>query len=623
MSRWFQSKPNADIGSNSSLLASPNAKIHKLNSRMGSMRSSYSTTKKSENLSKKLQLKKLGYYNPNIKINRAQNYFFEMFKKSKHRCDLLIPHTIFLSNETISEWYFTSKSGKVLRKNLENLKIMEVFKALLRVPEFTYAVNEIQSLKTMPFTDESYILQQIEKAAQENPNDSNIIAKLYETYGNSSDWNSTRYKFQTDQSMNSTFYKWNNEPTVTFTVNKIIKNCKKATHDAEINILDSTLPPIAYVRLEVGESRLFRPHEFYKLITESLDNIRVIQSLVCYKGSIQPPYCYSTYICEYKCRDSTTGDKFTFYKGKVSLPLEKRLKIDRLSINSSLLKEKLNMSAKQLRDHFEKAYQAKLVYAKFKFIHDVFGKIYYIGATEEIFYLPNLGINNIKIKKIIRLKSRQKKVKTCFGQFCDYRKYSEEETFQFDCKNFNNQLEDEFYEIFGALIKKAHDQPVLVNKLLERHKFLHKDEEPSRFAPSASSEYSRTDTLYESRTMLSSQTPSEKKLPTITKTSHFKRRFNLKNYHSFYRVVKVCRHCYQVYTMLTDYFNEIENLPKKGGKRARSQGAKRSFGDFQTPEKGQDTKLSSKKAFLIKTLSQAKKRRKSILLNKPPLPHAY
>jgi len=138
--------------------------------------------------------------------------------------------------------------------------------------------------------NENNIIKQIQKAAQDNPNDNNMIAKLYETYGSSSDWNTTKQKFQTDTSFNTTMQKWKEESTVSFTVNQISENCNRVTHEAEILILDSFLPPIAYVRLEVGESRLYKPHEFYKLITESLGNVRMIQSLVCYKGSIQPPY---------------------------------------------------------------------------------------------------------------------------------------------------------------------------------------------------------------------------------------------------------------------------------------------------------------------------------------------
>ena len=240
-----------------------------------------------------------------VKLKGSSDYFFEMFKQGRHRCEVLIPHTVFLSNEIISEWYFTSKDGRVLRKKEGNLKIMEVFKALLKVPEFNYAVNEIQSQKSMPFSDDNYIIQQIKKAAIDNPKEDEIIAKLYDTYGNSSDWNSTKYKFQSETSMTSTGQKWHTESPVGFTVNQITHNCQNAIHEVEINILDSTLPPIAYVRLEVGENKLYRPHEFYKLITESLGNILMIQSLVCYKGSIQPPYCYSTYMCEYKHVDST------------------------------------------------------------------------------------------------------------------------------------------------------------------------------------------------------------------------------------------------------------------------------------------------------------------------------
>lgn len=231
-----------------------------------------------------------------------------MFKKGSDRCKVLIPHTVFLSNETINEWYFTSKDGRVLRKSPAHCKIMEVYKSLLDLPEVSYAVTMLQSVKSKPLFEER-VLELIQKNAEDNATDAQSVAKLFETFGNSSDWNSTKNKFQTDTSQTSMFQKWQNESNASFTINQITENLKKIKHDAEIKILDSTLPPLAYVRVEVGENRPYKPHELYNLITESLSNVKMIQSLVYYKGSIQLPYSYSTYICEFQHQNNEAGAK--------------------------------------------------------------------------------------------------------------------------------------------------------------------------------------------------------------------------------------------------------------------------------------------------------------------------
>lgn len=179
------------------------------------------------------------------------------------------------------------------------------------------------------------------------------------------------------------------------------------------------------------------------------------------------------------------------------------------------------------------------------------------------------------------------------------------------------------------LSNKAHDQPILVGKLLDKHNFRHKSDENSRFGSSSSSELSRYDLVTSPGAGLPPRSGSRGLLPDVerSKTSHFKRRFNLQNYHSFYRVVKVCHNCYKVYTILTDYFSEIEKLPSR---RPRSLSAHRR----QTPgapgveaadSENQDLKgtLSTKKTFLMKTLGQVQKRRKNIIFAKPPLAEQF
>mmetsp|Transcript_35414 Transcript_35414/g.40947 ORF Transcript_35414/g.40947 Transcript_35414/m.40947 type:complete len:87 (+) Transcript_35414:685-945(+) len=77
-----------------------------------------------------------------------------------------------------------------------------------------------------------------------------------------------------------------------------------AKTDTEIKILDSFLPPIAYIRLVTGEAHGFKPHELYSNFVDAVGNIKMIQSFVYFRGSLQTPLAYSTYICEYEFADS-------------------------------------------------------------------------------------------------------------------------------------------------------------------------------------------------------------------------------------------------------------------------------------------------------------------------------
>lgn len=96
---------------------------------------------------------------------------------------MLIPDTIFVSNETIVDWFFTSKDGVVLRKTPKKLKSAEIFKVLLSSPEVSKAMDILQSDKRRQVSDE-YLVQKLEKEITDQ-NENNFIQNLMETYTNS------------------------------------------------------------------------------------------------------------------------------------------------------------------------------------------------------------------------------------------------------------------------------------------------------------------------------------------------------------------------------------------------------------------------------------------------------
>jgi hypothetical protein len=74
----------------------------------------------------------------------------------------MVPQTVFMSNGMITEWYFTSKQGSVVRKRYKNLSIREFYKNLLQAPEFTHAINFIHNIRNKPMSKD-LIHDKIEK----------------------------------------------------------------------------------------------------------------------------------------------------------------------------------------------------------------------------------------------------------------------------------------------------------------------------------------------------------------------------------------------------------------------------------------------------------------------------
>ena len=92
---------------------------------------------------------------------------------------MLIPHTIFISNEIITDWFFTSKDGYVLRKHVKNLKVSEIFKSLLHSPEVYKAIEMLNSDKRRQISDE-FLINKIENGIKD-PHESDYIHALMET----------------------------------------------------------------------------------------------------------------------------------------------------------------------------------------------------------------------------------------------------------------------------------------------------------------------------------------------------------------------------------------------------------------------------------------------------------
>jgi hypothetical protein len=84
----------------------------------------------------------------------------------------------------------------------------------------------------------------------------------------------------------------------------------------------------------------------------------------------------------------------------------KKHRDEKLIILSEHLKQKFHNLVDVLKRHYEQAYSAKLNYAKFKFIQDVFGQIYFIGIDDYILYTAK-DDRLLKVNQIIRLKAKK------------------------------------------------------------------------------------------------------------------------------------------------------------------------------------------------------------------------
>lgn len=203
-------------------------------------------------------------------------------------------------------------NGTVLRKSSKNLQIMEVFKALLSTPEVAHAVELLQSVKMKPIT-ETALADKYEMDEDDDNNDSIHIGKFYDDNETSTEWDITKQKYTTESMALSIFDRKDGVLDESFSLEIISANCKRLKDNSELEDLDSFLPPIAYVRLEGGENRSYKPHELYILLTESLSSVTMIQALVFYKGGIQPPYSFSTTICEFHNNPREKGTKVNLF----------------------------------------------------------------------------------------------------------------------------------------------------------------------------------------------------------------------------------------------------------------------------------------------------------------------
>mmetsp|Transcript_35414 Transcript_35414/g.40946 ORF Transcript_35414/g.40946 Transcript_35414/m.40946 type:complete len:100 (+) Transcript_35414:378-677(+) len=99
---------------------------------------------------------------------------------------------------------------------------MEVFKVLISRPDFAAVMEHMHSSKHKPLSNQ-LLLDKIESHVSDGNQDLSTIPIMFETNGNSSDWNTTKNRFLTESSANSQFPNKAKESNYSFTANQISK----------------------------------------------------------------------------------------------------------------------------------------------------------------------------------------------------------------------------------------------------------------------------------------------------------------------------------------------------------------------------------------------------------------
>ena len=251
-----------------------------------------------------------------------------------------------------------------------------------------------------------------------------------------------------------------------------------------------------------------------------------------------------------------------------------------MKVISSIFNQNMISCFNIFKTHFEKIYSAKLNYVKMKFIQDVYDNIYFIGISEHILYTP-IQMRKIRLKKVIRLKSKKvsslvigSRIKSPNAQanFENTHGMSCFLTLELQMKNsktlvllrYINKVEydkieagvhhNQQFQVYGTIIKKAAQHPRLVLSILNKHGFKVIGDSNK----SVSINESDDKIVDFNDNLISIQNTSQRSLAEQVPPPDLDPKFNLSNFQRVYKIYKVCQNCYQVYAMLTEYFNELE-----------------------------------------------------------------
>lgn len=64
-----------------------------------------------------------------------------------------------------------------------------------------------------------------------------------------------------------------------------VRQIESANTNGKITENDNDLPPIAFVRQTDGSAKGYRPHEFYNLISEHLNDVTMMQPFIFSRGN--------------------------------------------------------------------------------------------------------------------------------------------------------------------------------------------------------------------------------------------------------------------------------------------------------------------------------------------------
>eukprot|EP00347_Sterkiella_histriomuscorum_P002921 403366282 len=399
-----------------------------------------------------------------------------------------------------------------------------------------------------------------------------------------------------------------------WTLKKILKEMSmKSVNQRMIEKYDNDLPYLAYVKFHSQKSRGFKPFEFYQLIHERLGEVKLIQTYIYTRIQQQPenqdrnfnqnqkegkPSAIpigGCYYCEYSHPQNIQPPQMIINKQQVSQDLLNKMHKDGIRILNTSLTTLIEEKTKVIVSYLENTIHIDVKRAYLKFLQDS-------NRDESINSQQNLPVQRLLNDSFVfggnklhtdKTKWRDSHVsKICYGDFCDfqfndnhkflsYRGKKKEFEKNFGLipeknKIFNNKFD---FTVSGLIIKKIEDNPIVAEQILQKHCIVRKNPNIIASQENTARKQNNKTPIEDDQTVQG----NNQKLQTISvqveiasadndlgmglgniqdpkSKSHIKfirKRLYPDSLNQLYKAVTVCKTCFLIYSLLSDYFDEL------------------------------------------------------------------
>ncbi|CDW78909.1 UNKNOWN [Stylonychia lemnae] len=498
----------------------------------------------------------------------SDTYFFEIFNKLKKKCAILVPDTIFVGGGTFLSWYFTSKkNGAILKKNSHKLNAAEVFKNLYRQSSLSQEEDFNDKKITEYLKNDDSSDEENGSMNQQNLFGGGMIA------GDGTRRNSRRNSVAKNQNIFAQALMTTTESIQEkqWSLKRILKEMNvKTLNPKSMTKHDDELPCIAYVKFHSQKSRGFKPFEFYQLIHERLGEVKMIQTFITTRVQINldpnAPQKYKKlpqggcYYCEYTHTSNNNPPQYVVTKQQVSQDLLQHINKDVVRSINTYMNQKFEDKAKVIISFMENTTRTDIKRACVKFLEDTTGEIYYLGVCRDILYAvkgqdsgqdqPLMRLPNDSFvfggNKILSEKTNWKEAaipKICYGEFCEYQFNDTHKFLSYRGKK------KEFERNFSLIPDKNKIFNVNANEIAIN---IEDEQEMFKNALQTRKEKNNLDDLGMGLGNYQSQ---------ITKSSpYIKKKLYPDSFNQLYKAVTVCKSCFLIYSLLSDYFDELTKV---------------------------------------------------------------